>query len=133
VEVYGNILNPRLDRGEAFIDAARFVGDPDFDMPELPYVVMRLGFVACQAFNVNTELLACTVEHAKFYERFFLHKPLTRPGTFPGILHKIILMATDFTVVREKLLQRFPILASSAFERRMLFGTDGMLPLPAAA
>jgi hypothetical protein len=33
----------------------------------------------------------------------------------------VTLMASDFRTLREKVLTRFPILRSSAFERRMLF------------
>jgi hypothetical protein len=34
---------------------------------------------------------------------------------------KTSLMASDFRTLREKVLARFPIMRSSAFERRMLF------------
>ena len=33
-------------------------------------------------------------------------------------------MASDFRAVRERVLDRFPIMRSSAFERRMLFQRD---------
>jgi len=134
VDRYGDILHPRLDRGEIIIDAARFVGDPDISMPELPYSIMRLGFVASDAFNADTGLIACSPEHGRFYERFLLYKPLlAQPHTFPGITVKSVLIAANFKADREKVLRRYPILGSSAFERRMLFGTDGLMPLPAAA
>src|SRR3954471_24511753 len=39
-EAFGEILYPRLDRGEVIIDPARFVADPDKikRFPELPYL-----------------------------------------------------------------------------------------------
>ncbi|MBV9460958.1 MAG: hypothetical protein JO141_26100, partial [Bradyrhizobium sp.] len=41
---------------------------------------------------------------------------------FPGWdTKKVILMASDFPKVRERILARFPIMRSNAFERRMLF------------
>jgi len=40
-------------------------------------------------------------------------------------------MASDFRTVREKVLARFPIMRSSAFERRMLF--DRRVPRPSPA
>jgi hypothetical protein len=131
VDVYGDILNPRLDQGEVFVDASRFVGDPDFDMVELPYVIMRLGFLMCERFGADTGSAAVTEEHVRFHERFFLYKPLTEAREFPGLVRKSLLMAANFKVDKEEVLSRFPILRSSAFERRMLFGTDQ--PLPAAA
>ena len=48
-EAFGEILNPRLDRGQVIIDPARFVADPDKAkrFPELPYVTLRLAYMAC--------------------------------------------------------------------------------------
>ena len=130
-ELYSDILNPRLDGGEVFIDAARLVGDPDIDMPELPYATLRLAFVACEAFGADTGLASVTVGHAKFYERFFLHKALTQPRSFPGLTVEGVLMAADFKADRDNVLKRYPIMASSAFERRMLFGVGEQLPVAA--
>ena len=38
VELFGEVLHPRLDKGEIFIDSTRFVADPDKarNFPELP-------------------------------------------------------------------------------------------------
>ena len=43
-ELFGDVLHPRLDQGEVFIDPARFVADPEKAQrfPELPYVTARL-------------------------------------------------------------------------------------------
>ena len=55
-EVFGDILYPRLDRGEVIIDPARFVADPDRARrsPELPYLTLRLAYMACEYFNADT-------------------------------------------------------------------------------
>ena len=57
-EAFGEILHPRLDRGEVIIDPARFVADPDRAKryPELPYVTLRLAYLACEYFNANLGL-----------------------------------------------------------------------------
>ncbi len=57
-EAFGEILNPRLDRGEVIIDPARFVADPDKAkrFPELPYVTLRLAYMACEYFNADIGL-----------------------------------------------------------------------------
>jgi hypothetical protein len=125
--VHRDIVYPRLDRGEIIVDAARFAVDPDVTMLELPYLIMRLGYVMCEAFNADTGIIACSPQHAKFYERVFLHKPLTQPGSFPGVPLKSVLIATDFKADKRKVLARFPIMQSSAFERRMLFFGDRQL------
>jgi len=61
----------------------------------------------------------------------FLSETLTEPRSFPGWpTKKAVLMASDYPKVREKILTRFPIMRSSAFERRMLFerGTHRIAP-----
>jgi hypothetical protein len=123
-EVFGDVLHPRLDRGEVFVDPCRFVADPEMQQrfPELPYLTVRLPFVACEHFNADVGLAMVRTDHQAFYRRVFLSEPLTEPRPFPGWhSKKVILMGSDYPKVRERILTRFPIMRSSAFERRMLF------------
>ena len=122
-DVFGDVLHPRLDRGEVFIDPSRFVADPEKAkrFPELPYLTLRLAYVACDHFNADTGLALVRAEHQSFYRRVFLHEPITEPRSAPNLIIKVALMASDFRSLRERVLTRFPIMRSSAFERRMLF------------
>jgi len=123
-ELFGDILHPRLDRGEVFIDPARFTADPDKArrFPELPYLTVRLAYMACDYFNADTGLAMVRTDHQAFYRRVLLSEAISEPRPFPGwATKKVILMASDFPKVREKILARFPIMRSNAFERRMLF------------
>jgi hypothetical protein len=124
-EVFGDVLHPRLDRGEVLVDPCRFVADPEKHQrfPELPYLTVRLAFVACDHFNADTGLAMIRTDHQAFYRRIFLHETISpEPRGFPGWpTKKAVLMASDFRTQREKVLTRFPIMRSSAFERRMLF------------
>ena len=122
-ELFGDVLHPRLDKGEVFIDPARFVADPEKAQrfPELPYLTVRLVFLACEYFNADTGLALVRPAHQAFYRRVFLNETIAEPRPFPNALAKVALMASDFRAVREKVLARFPIMRSSAFERRMLF------------
>ncbi len=122
-ELFGDVLHPRLDQGEIFIDPARFVADPEKAQrfPELPYLTVRLVFLACEYFNADTGLALVRAEHQAFYRRVFLNETIADPRAFPNVTKKVALMATDFRIVRERVLTRFPIMRSSAFERRMLF------------
>ena len=123
-ELFGDVLHSRLDRGEVFIDPARFAADPEKakQFPELPYVTLRLAYLACDHFNADTGLAMVRTDHQAFYRRVFLHETITEPRAFPGWhSKKVTLMASDFRTLRERVLSRFPILRSSAFERRMLF------------
>jgi hypothetical protein len=125
-ELFGDVLNPRLDQGEVFIDPARFVADPDKAQrfPELPYLTLRLAYLACEYFNADTGLALVRAEHQAFYRRIFLHETIAEPRSFPNVTKKVALMASGFRSLREQVLARFPIMRSSAFERRMLFQRD---------
>jgi hypothetical protein len=128
-ELFGDVLHPRLDQGEVFIDPARFVADPEKAQrfPELPYLTLRLAYLACEYFNADTGLALVRAEHQAFYRRIFLHETIAEPRSFPNVLKKVALMASGFRSRREQVLARFPIMRSSAFERRMLFQRAGEL------
>ena len=125
-ELFGDVLHPRLDQGEVFIDPARFVADPEKAQrfPELPYLTLRLAFLACEYFNADTGLALVRAEHQAFYRRVCLHETIAEPRSFPNVLKKVALMASDHRAQREQVLARFPIMRSSAFERRTLFQRD---------
>jgi hypothetical protein len=129
-ELFGDVLHPRLDKGEVFVDPARFVADPEkaHRFPKLPYLTLRLAYLACEYFNADTGLALVRPGHQAFYRQVFLHEPIAEPRQFPNALVKVALMASDFRASRERVLARFPILRSSAFERRMLFqrGHEGV-------
>jgi hypothetical protein len=123
-ELFGDILHGRLDRGEVFIDPARFTADPEKArrFPELPYLTVRLAYMACDYFNADTGLAMVRTDHQAFYRRVLLSETISEPRPFPGWnTRQVILMASDFPKVRERILTRFPIMRSNAFERRMLF------------
>jgi hypothetical protein len=126
-DLFGDVLHPRLDRGEVFIDPARFVANPEKAkrFPELPYVTVRLVFLACEYFNADTGLALVRPAHQAFYRRVFLNETIAEPRLFPNALAKVALMASDFRAVREKVLARFPIMRSTAFERQTLFQRSG--------
>jgi hypothetical protein len=125
-ELFGDVLHPRLDKGEVFIDPARFVADPEkaHRFPELPYLSLRLAYLACEYFNADTGLALVRPTHQAFYHRVFMHETIAEPRPFPNALAQVALMASDFRALRERVLARFPIMRSSAFERRMLFQRD---------
>src|SRR5260370_9705027 len=126
-ELFGDVLHARLDQGEVFIDSARFVADPEKArlFPELPYLTLRLAYMACEHFNADTGLALVRAEHQAFYRRVFLHQVIAEARSFPGFLPKVALLASDFRSRHEQVLARFPIMRSTAFERRMLFQRAG--------
>ena len=52
--------------------------------PELPYLTVRLGYMACDYFNADTGLAMVRPDHQAFYRRVFLHETIAEPRPFPG-------------------------------------------------
>src|SRR3954453_23342812 len=126
-DMFADILHPELDRGKTIIDPTRFVADPEKAkrFPELPYVTVRLGYVACGHFNADIGLANVRPEHRAFYRKVFLQEPWGEPRLYPGLIKPVGLMAAKYPAIRDKVFQRFPYMRSSAFERRMLFERKG--------
>lgn len=123
-QLFGDVLDSRLDRGEVFVDPARFAADPEKakQFPELPYMTLRLAYLACDHFNADTGLAMVRTDHQAFYHRVFLHDTISEPRSFPGWhSRKVVLMASDFRKLRERVLARFPIMRSTLSERNALF------------
>jgi hypothetical protein len=135
-EMFSDMLHPELDRGRVIVDPTRFVADPDKAkrFPELPYVTVRLGWVACAHFNADIGLANVRPEHRAFYRKVFLQEPWGEPRLYPGLIKPVGLMAADYPAIRDKVFQRFPYMRSSAFERRMLFqrGAERQTLVPTA-
>jgi hypothetical protein len=132
VAVFPDLLKPELDVGKIIIDPTRFVADPvrEKRFPELPYMTLRLAYVACSFFNADLGLATVRAEHQAFYRRVFMHQPLSAPREYPGLVKPICLMAVDFPAMRNKVFARYPFLRSTHFERRMLFERNERLPEP---
>ena len=122
-EMFPDLLNGELDRGKLIIDPTRFVADPDKarKFPELPYITVRLGYVACAYFNADLGLANVRPEHRAFYKKVFLQEPWGEPRICPGLIKPVGLVVAKYPEIRERVFQRFPFMRSSAFERRMLF------------
>ena len=114
---------PELAQGKVMVDPTRFVADPDRAkrFPELPYVTLRLAYVASGYFNADVGLATVRAEHQAFYRRFSCISRMCAPRLFPGLLKPICLMAVDYPACATRFLSAIPICVSSAFERRMLF------------
>jgi N-acyl-L-homoserine lactone synthetase len=123
MDVFPDLLKPQLARGKVLVDPTRFVADPSRAkrFPELPYMTLRLAYVACSYFNADFGLASVRTEHQAFYRKVFLHQPLSQPREYPGLTKPICLMAVDYPSMRDKVFARYPYLRSSYFERRKLF------------
>jgi hypothetical protein len=124
VETFGDLLEPEVAQGKVIVDPNRFVADPDSrsKIPELPYLTVRLGYVACAHFDADIGTATVRPEHRAFYRRVFLLEPRCMPRPYPTLLKPLCLMAADADAVREKIFQRYPFFRSTPAEREALFG-----------
>ena len=123
VDAFSDLLGPELARGKVIVDPNRFVADPvrRTKYPELPYLTVRLGYLACGYFNADIGTATVRAEHRAFYRRLFLQKPLCEPRPYPTLTKPLCLMAADYRAVRDAVFARFPLMRSTARERQMLF------------
>jgi N-acyl-L-homoserine lactone synthetase len=126
-DMFADLLHPELDRGKVIIDPTRFVADHEKArrFPALPYVTVRLGYVACAHFNADIGLANVRPEHRAFYRKVFLQEPWGEPRLYSGLTKPVGLVAAHYPSIRDRVFQRFPFMRSSAFERRMLFERPG--------
>jgi len=133
MDVFPELLQPMLDQGQVVVDPTRFVAEPERAnrFVELPYLTLRLAYVACEYFRADVGLASVRAEHQAFYRRVFLNS-ISPPRNYPGLTKPIGLMAIDFPALRDKLFARYPFLRSTHLERRMLFErrSSGGEPLP---
>jgi len=123
VDAFADVLEPELAKGKTIVDPTRFVADPTRAKRyrELPYLTVRLGYVACAHFNADIGLASVRADHAAFYRRVFLQDMLAAARLPPGMIKPVCLMAADYRAVRDRIYQRYPYFRSTLFERRMLF------------
>jgi hypothetical protein len=128
VEVFADLLKPRVAQGQVIVDPTRFVADPGRagKLPELPYITVRLGYLACGYFDADLGLATVRPEHRAFYRRVFLQEELCEPRLFPGLLKPVGIMAADYHSIRDRVYGRFPFMRSSDAERHALFGERGL-------
>jgi hypothetical protein len=105
--------------------------------PELPYVIMRPGFMAAQHLDADFAVATPREEHIAFYERAFGAALWCAPRDYPGLTAKLACMGAEYRAVRATVEARYPFYQSTAAERVALFGVRGLVPdrpsLPARA
>jgi hypothetical protein len=123
IEAFPDLIEPELAKGKVIVDPNRFVADPvrRTKYPQLPYITLRLAYVACEHFKADIGTATVRKEHQAFYRRVFLHQPLCVPRPYPTLTKPLSLMAVDYPKLREKVFQRYPLFRSTELERRTLF------------
>lgn len=123
LSVFSDLLGPELEAGKTIIDPTRFVTDQRLARlyPDLPYITLRLCWLAAEHFEAEHLLAAVRAEHQAFYKRLFNHRSICGPRTYPSLSKPITLMTVDYREVADRIYRRFPFVRSTYFERGMLF------------
>jgi len=121
--VFSDVLAPHIDAGKTIIDPTRFVADHASSKrhPELPYIVLRLPWIAMTYFKADLMLVAVRAEHQAFYRRLWGCQVICSPRPYPGLSSHISLMTCDHGAVQDQVHRRYPFFQSDAFERKRLF------------
>lgn len=123
--VYPDILLPRLNAGDRFIDPSRFAADPEWSRlyPQLPYVTLRLAGMACFHFNAPFCISMIREDHVAFYKRIYQSRPIGDARPYGGVINCFALLyQADVLAIQDQTFARFPFFWSSRVEQRMMFG-----------
>lgn len=123
MSVFEDVLRPRLERGETFIDPSRLAVDPDIGsaIRTLPYITLRLAVIANTFFDTTSCLCMIRDEHQAFYQRIFGSAAVAGPRPYASVNVLAILYESSVAKNMAKTVARFPFFMSTAMERRMLF------------
>ncbi len=121
---FGDILGPRLERGESFINPSLLAADPELSQSSryIPFITLRLGIAANAYFDADHCLVLIRKEHTAFYKRVFLADPVGEPKTYPPFTVPVWLYGMDCAEKTQTLYKRFPFFRSTPTEQRLLFG-----------
>ena len=124
MECYGDILGPRIASGEVFVDATRQSSRLEFTRayPFLPLITMRCGFLAMEYFKADFLIGSCRSEYELAFRRMFGSRTWSTPRPYPLLNRLHVLMAFECKTQWRGICERYPFLASTAIERRALFG-----------
>lgn len=123
--VYPDILMPRLESGETWIDPCRFAADLDVAarVKVLPYVTLRLAVAACEHFAADYCLSMVREEHLGFYRRAFRSVRVGEPRHAPGIEVPVHLYHSKCEDNLPYATGRFPFFRTTDEERARLFAS----------
>jgi hypothetical protein len=125
IKLFGDVLNPMLDRGMTFIDPSRFAANEAFseEFPGLPYITLRIATMASVYFDVDHCLASVKVMHSAFYKRVFGFFEMSPARVLEDYSYPLTLLAED-TSNRVDVARRYPVFKSHPYEQRLMFDRD---------
>jgi hypothetical protein len=121
--VFEDLLTPEIQSGKTIVDPSKFVADRASSRryPELPYIILRLPWIAMAYFKADLMLAAVRIEHQAFYKRLWGSQVICPPRAYPGLHSPVGLMTCDYGVVQDEVHRRYPFFRSNVFEQKQLF------------
>lgn len=123
MQAFGDILTPLVESGQTLIDPTRFAVDADAArlFPDLPYVTLRLPFVAAGYFLAHTVLAAVRAEHMPFYRRVLRCSKMAEPRPYLQLSKPLGLMLVNYRQESAAVIERYPFFAPKGCEAERLF------------
>lgn len=124
LESFPDHLEEHVNQGHTIIDPNRFVASPDVKsvFPEIPYIVLRIPYMAAEYFNAQLVTATVRREHQAFYRRVLLCKPVAPPRLYPTLIKPLGLLLADYPKVKQPIASRNPLFLSTEQEREEMFG-----------
>jgi hypothetical protein len=123
IEVFEDVLSPEIRAGKTFVDPSKFVADyaSSKQYPELPYIILRVAWIAMAYFKADLMLGAIRVEHQPFYKRVWRCRRICPPRPYPGLCTPVCLVTVDYAAVQDEVHRRYPFFQSNLLEQKKLF------------
>lgn len=123
LETFPDALEGMVARGKVIIDPNRFVADnaASHFFPELPYLTLRLPFMAGRHFGADIVTATVRREHAAFYRRVLRFNSVCPPRPYPTLLKPLGLLTVNYPREAPKVLERYPFFAARSGEASEIF------------
>lgn len=124
LEIFDDVLGPRIAQGETIVDPTRFVVNQEVSRqhPGLAYATVRMGMLTAEYSNADYALATVRTEHRAFYRRLLFMEPIGEPRPYPNLKDPINLMGVSFPEMKQRVYDRYPFMMSAEAERERLFG-----------
>jgi hypothetical protein len=121
--VFEDVLSPEIEAGKTFVDPSKFIANyaSSKRYPELPYIILRLPWIAMGYFKADLMLGAVRVEHQPFYKRLWGCRVICAPRPYPGLYTPVCLVTVDYSAVQGQVHRRYPFFQSNFAEQKTLF------------
>lgn len=124
MKLFSDLLMPRLERGDTYVDPSKLAVDPDLYSSSLllPTIAMRLAYMACRHLSSPYYITMIRDDHEVFYKRMFGFRRIAEAREYDGAINcSVPLYEGDIAAYGASTVRRFPFFRFAQSEARMLF------------